>query len=65
MKLVVMAHVFGRKSGRDFGGDSAEKHWCGRGQTAGGVREILTPAEIIRQLVEQTEAALARAPGLQ
>ena len=35
------------------------------GQTAGGVREILTVAEIMRQLVDQTEAALARAPGLQ
>jgi len=29
------------------------------------VREILTVAEIMRQLVDQTEAALARAPGLQ
>jgi len=35
------------------------------GQTAGGVREILTVAEIMRQLVDQTETALARAPGLQ
>ena len=35
------------------------------GQTAGGVREILTVAEIMRQLVDQTEATLARAPGLQ
>src|SRR6516164_3542319 len=35
------------------------------GQTAGGVREILTVAEIMRQLVDQTEAALAQAPGLQ
>jgi len=35
------------------------------GQTAGGLREILTVAEIMRQLVDQTEAALARAPGLQ
>jgi enoyl-[acyl-carrier protein] reductase II len=34
------------------------------GQTAGGVREILTVAEIMRQLVDQTETALARAPGL-
>ena len=25
MKLVVMVHVFGRKSARDFAGDSAEK----------------------------------------
>jgi len=35
------------------------------GQTAGGVTEILTVAEIMHQLVDQTEAALARAPGLQ
>ena len=35
------------------------------GQTAGGVRDILTVAEIMRQLVDQTEAALARAAGLQ
>ena len=35
------------------------------GQTAGGVREILTVAEIMRQLIDQTEAALAQAPGLQ
>ena len=32
------------------------------GQTAGGVREILTVAEIMRQLIEETEATLARAP---
>jgi nitronate monooxygenase/enoyl-[acyl-carrier protein] reductase II len=32
------------------------------GQTAGGVREILTVAEIMRQLVDETEAALARVP---
>ena len=32
------------------------------GQTAGGIREILTVAEIMRQLVDETEAALARAP---
>ena len=32
------------------------------GQTAGGVGEILPVAEIMRQLVDETEAALARAP---
>jgi enoyl-[acyl-carrier protein] reductase II len=32
------------------------------GQTAGGVREILTVAEIMRQLIDETEATLARAP---
>jgi NAD(P)H-dependent flavin oxidoreductase YrpB (nitropropane dioxygenase family) len=30
------------------------------GQTAGGVREILTVADIMRQLVDEAEAALAR-----
>jgi putative SOS response-associated peptidase YedK len=34
------------------------------GQTAGGVREILPVAEIMRRLVAETEAALARAPAL-
>jgi enoyl-[acyl-carrier protein] reductase II len=34
------------------------------GQTAGGVREILPVAEIMRRLVDETEAALARAPAL-
>jgi NAD(P)H-dependent flavin oxidoreductase YrpB (nitropropane dioxygenase family) len=32
------------------------------GQTAGGVREILPVAEIMRQLVDETEATLTRAP---
>jgi nitronate monooxygenase/enoyl-[acyl-carrier protein] reductase II len=32
------------------------------GQSAGGVREILPVAEIMRQLIAETEAALARAP---
>src|SRR5215471_4393098 len=32
------------------------------GQTAGGVQEILTVADIMRQLVHETEAALARVP---
>jgi len=32
------------------------------GQTAGGVREIQPVAEIMRQLVDEAEAALARAP---
>jgi nitronate monooxygenase/enoyl-[acyl-carrier protein] reductase II len=32
------------------------------GQTAGGVREIKTVAEIMRQLVDEAEAALARVP---
>ena len=31
------------------------------GQTAGGVQEILSVAEIMRQLIEEAEAALARA----
>jgi len=31
------------------------------GQTAGGVREILPVAEIMRRMVDETEAALARA----
>ena len=34
------------------------------GQTAGGVREILSVADIMRQLVDEAEAALARAPTL-
>jgi len=34
------------------------------GQTAGGVREILTVAEIMRQLIDETEAALARVSRL-
>jgi NAD(P)H-dependent flavin oxidoreductase YrpB (nitropropane dioxygenase family) len=33
------------------------------GQTAGGVREIQPVAEIIRQLVDEAEAALAQAPS--
>jgi nitronate monooxygenase/enoyl-[acyl-carrier protein] reductase II len=32
------------------------------GQSAGGVREILPVAEIMRRLIAETEAALARAP---
>jgi NAD(P)H-dependent flavin oxidoreductase YrpB (nitropropane dioxygenase family) len=32
------------------------------GQTAGGVRDIQPVAEIMRQLVDEAEAALARAP---
>jgi len=32
------------------------------GQTAGGVKEILPVADIMRQLVDETEAALARVP---
>ena len=32
------------------------------GQTAGGVREILPVADIMRQLIDEAEAALARAP---
>ena len=63
MKLVAMAHVFGRKSARDFGGDSVEKHWLG-GADCRRREEILTVAEIMRRLVDQTEAALERAPGL-
>jgi NAD(P)H-dependent flavin oxidoreductase YrpB (nitropropane dioxygenase family) len=32
------------------------------GQTVGGVREIQPVAEIMRQFVDEAEAALARAP---
>jgi len=32
------------------------------GQTAGGIREILPVADIMRQLMAEAEAALARAP---
>jgi NAD(P)H-dependent flavin oxidoreductase YrpB (nitropropane dioxygenase family) len=32
------------------------------GQTAGAIREILPVAEIMRRLIAETEAALARAP---
>jgi nitronate monooxygenase/enoyl-[acyl-carrier protein] reductase II len=34
------------------------------GQTAGGIKEILPVAEIMRRLVNETEAALARTKGL-
>jgi len=34
------------------------------GQTAGGIKEILSVAEIIRQLTAEAESALSRAPGL-
>jgi enoyl-[acyl-carrier protein] reductase II len=34
------------------------------GQTAGGIKEILSVAEIMRRLIAETEAALARAPAL-
>jgi enoyl-[acyl-carrier protein] reductase II len=33
------------------------------GQTAGGISEILSVNEIMHRLIEETEAALARAPG--
>ena len=42
--------------------DEGRRRWAG--QTAGGVREILPVAEIMRRLVDETEAALARAPAL-
>jgi enoyl-[acyl-carrier protein] reductase II len=32
------------------------------GQTAGGIREVLPVAEIMRRLIAETEAALSRAP---
>ena len=32
------------------------------GQTAGGIREILPVADLMRQLMAEAEAALARAP---
>jgi NAD(P)H-dependent flavin oxidoreductase YrpB (nitropropane dioxygenase family) len=34
------------------------------GQTAGGIREILPVARLIRQLVDETETVLSRAPTL-
>jgi nitronate monooxygenase/enoyl-[acyl-carrier protein] reductase II len=34
------------------------------GQTAGGIKEILPVASLIRQLVDETKAALSRAPTL-
>ena len=44
-----------------FHGSMMARHvWAGR--TAGGVREIQPVAEIMRQLVEEAEATLARAP---
>jgi NAD(P)H-dependent flavin oxidoreductase YrpB (nitropropane dioxygenase family) len=32
------------------------------GQTAGGIKDILPVAELMRQLIAEAEAALARAP---
>jgi len=34
------------------------------GQTAGGIKEVLSVGDIMRRLVAETEAALSRAPGL-
>jgi hypothetical protein len=34
------------------------------GQTAGGIKEILPVATIMRQIIEETEAVLLRAPNL-
>jgi len=34
------------------------------GQTAGGIKEVLSVATIMRQLIEETEAALSRASAL-
>jgi NAD(P)H-dependent flavin oxidoreductase YrpB (nitropropane dioxygenase family) len=34
------------------------------GQTAGGIKEILPIAEIMRRLIAETEAVLSRAPDL-
>jgi len=34
------------------------------GQTAGGIKEILSVGEIMRRLIAETEAALSRAPEL-
>jgi NAD(P)H-dependent flavin oxidoreductase YrpB (nitropropane dioxygenase family) len=56
------ANDFGRNSSIDFDEVSVTLVWAG--QTAGGVREILPVAEIMRRLVDETEAALARAPAL-
>jgi NAD(P)H-dependent flavin oxidoreductase YrpB (nitropropane dioxygenase family) len=33
------------------------------GQTAGGIKEVLPVATIMRRIIEETEAALLRAPG--
>ena len=59
-----------RRSGERLWAEMAERIRQGRrretlvwaGQTAGGVREILSVAEIMRHLVDEAEAALARAP---
>jgi enoyl-[acyl-carrier protein] reductase II len=59
-----------RRNGERLWAEIAERLRRGRrretlvwaGQTAGGVSEILTVAEIMRQLVDETEAALARVP---
>ncbi|MBV8508022.1 MAG: nitronate monooxygenase [Alphaproteobacteria bacterium] len=59
-----------RRNGERLWAEIAERIRRGRrretlvwaGQTAGGVREVLSVAEIMRQLVDQAEAALARAP---
>jgi NAD(P)H-dependent flavin oxidoreductase YrpB (nitropropane dioxygenase family) len=34
------------------------------GQTAGGIKGVLSVATIMRQLIEETEAALSRASAL-
>jgi len=36
----------------------------GAGQTAGGIKKVLSVAEIMRQLIAETEEALSRAPKL-
>jgi NAD(P)H-dependent flavin oxidoreductase YrpB (nitropropane dioxygenase family) len=59
-----------RRNGERLWADIAERIRRGRrretlvwaGQTARGVREVLSVAEIMRLLVEEAEAALARTP---
>jgi NAD(P)H-dependent flavin oxidoreductase YrpB (nitropropane dioxygenase family) len=65
MKLVAMAHVFWAEIGERLRQGRRRETLVWAGQTAGGVRKILTVAEIMRQLVDEAEKALARAPGLQ
>ena len=45
---------------------ASRQHECllTAGQTAGGIREILSVAEIMRRLGDETEAALAKAPDV-
>ena len=61
-----------RRDGDRLRGQILATHQAGRphetlltaGQSAGGIKEILPVAEIMRRLVAEAEAALASAPGL-